>query len=184
MNKIQVMILVVLGVSVVAVFSGLGVVVYNTMSSCPTPCVGKQEHFASVIVPVVTTIPAEKPLPTVQIAGGQNETTCRVEAFLRDLGYNVVGVRAVTNGAGDRALVAYVRDSTMGAEDTLMDVNSVLSLYVPAASPPFDSASVVIYSPENEVIIVSVVLREDVEAWLDGGIGTDQFINRVLIQSQ
>ena len=171
MSKTQIMILVVLGVLVVAVFSGLGTAVYDTMSSRPP-----------LITVLVAATPINKPLPMVQITGDQNETTCRVEAFLRDLGYDVIGVRDFTDQVGDRTLVACVRDSTVGAEDTLVDVNSVISLYVPTTSPPFDSASVVVYSPENEVIVASVVLREDVEAWLDGGISTDQFVNRLRIQ--
>jgi len=173
MSKIQIVILVVLGVLVVAVFSALGFDVYNTMSACATPRVGEQPAPIPVIAHA-----------TVQIGGDQNETTRRVEAFLGDLGYEVIGVRAATNGAGDRTLAAYVRGSTAGAKDTLIDVNSVVSLYVTTASPPFDSISVVIYSPENEVIITSVVLREDVEAWLDGRINTNQFVSRLLIQSQ
>ena len=173
MDKTQVTILVVLGVLVIAVFSGLGVAVHNTLSSCPilTP------------VPSPGRIPLGRPLPVVRLTGDQSETTCRIEVFLRDLGYDVVGVRDVTDGSGDRALVAYVRDSDTQAQDTLIDVNSVISLYVATPSSPFSSVSVVIWSSENEVIVTSVALREDVEAWLDGGITTSQFIDRLLIRS-
>jgi hypothetical protein len=173
MDKTQVTILVVLGVLVIAVFSGLGVAVHNTLSSCPilTP------------VPTPARVPLGRPLPAVCLTGDQSETTCRVEAFLRDLGYDVVGVRDVTDDSGDRTLVTYVRDSDTQAQDTLVDVNSVISLYVATPRSPFGSASVVIWSSENEVIVTSVVLREDVEAWLDGGITTDQFVDRLLVQS-
>ena len=174
MDRTQVTILVVLGVLVIAVFSGLGVAVHNTLSSCPilTP------------VPTLARVPLGRPLPAVRLTGDQSETTCRVEAFLRDLGYDVIGVRDVTDGVGERTLVATVRDSDTQAQDTLIDVNSVISLYVATPSSPYGSASVVIWSSENEVIVTSVVLREDVEAWLDGGITTDQFVDRLLVQSR
>lgn len=178
------MTLVVLGLLVVAVFGGLGVAVYDTIVWYATARVVKPEPPTPVSIAIAATIPIEEFSPTVQDAGDQNETTCRVEALLRELGYHVIGVRAVTKGAGDRTLAAYVRGSYTGAEDTLIEVNSVVSLYVTATSPPFDSVSVVIYSPENKIIIASVVLRGDVEAWLDGRISTDQFISRLVIQSQ
>jgi hypothetical protein len=184
MSKTQIIILVVLGVSVIAVFSGLGIVVHDTMSSVSTPRVGRREPLTSVTVPPTTTISTQKTSPTVQITGDQNETTCRVEAFLRDLGYDVIAVRAATNETGDRTLAAHVRESTAGAEGTLIDVNSVVCLYVATTTSPFDSASVVIYSPEDRVIITSVVVREDIKAWIDGNISTDQFINCLSIQSQ
>ncbi len=186
MSRTQIVVLVVLGVLVVAVFSGLGVTVYDTIVWYGTAGVVSPEPSpsSSVTVATVATVSIERFSPAVRDAGERNETTRRVEALLRELGYHVIGVRAVTNGAGDRTLAAYVRGSYTGAEDTLIEVNSVVSLYVMATSPPFDRASVVIYSAEDKVVIASVVLRKDVAAWLDGRISTDQFINRLVIQPQ
>jgi len=184
MSRTQIVVLVVLGVLVVAVFGGLGAAVHDTIVWYGTAGVVSLEPSPSLTAATVATVSIERCSPAVQAAGEQNETTRRVEAFLRELGYHVIGVRAVTNGAGDRTLAAYVRGSHTGAEDTLIEVNSVVSLYVTATSPSFDRASVVVYSAEDKVIIASVVLREDVEAWLGGHISTDQFINRLVIQPQ
>ena len=185
MSRIQSIVLIVLGVLVVAVFGGLGAAIYDTVVSYGTAgVVSPESSSSSVTAATAAPAPIERASPAVQDTGERSETTRRVEALLRELGYHVIGVRAVTDGAGDRTLAAYIRSSYTRAENTLIEVNSVVSLYVTATSPPFDRASVVIYSPEDKVIITSVVLREDVEAWLNGHIGTDQFINRLVIQPQ
>lgn len=183
MSRTQIVILVVLGMLVVAVFGKLGATVYDTMSQHDTALVANPELSASP-APAMVTASIEKLMPAGRDSGERNETTRQAETLLRELGYHVIGVEALTNEAGDRTLAAYVRGSYTGAEDALIEINSVVSLYVTATSPPFDSASVAVYSPEDEVIIASVVMREDVEAWLNGRISTDQFVGRIVIQSQ
>lgn len=109
----------------------------------------------------------------------RQEAIRRVEDLLSD--YNIIGVQEVIPETGDHVLAIYIRGSQSDAELLLNNATIFGSLYVIAANPPFDAISVVIYSPDGEVIIGSVVMHQDIENWLKGNISEEEFFNAWLI---
>lgn len=118
--------------------------------------------------------------PTVESRSmSRQEAIRRVEDLLSN--YNIIGVQEMIAETGDHVLAISIRGSRGDAESLLSYVTVLSSAYVIIASPPFDAIFVTIYSPGDEMIIGSLVKRQDIENWLKGNISEEEFFSAWLI---
>jgi hypothetical protein len=95
--------------------------------------------------------------------------------------YSVTDVDDLSVKTGEHALWVSVRGSESSAESLLSEVTIMASPYVLAASPPFDTPMVMVYSSTGKEILGVGVMRRDIEAWWSDSITAEDFISRWIL---
>jgi hypothetical protein len=141
---------------------------------------GESSHSSKERVP--TESPTYPPTwtPAAQDAPSRREVLNQVRELLSD-SYNVTGFDDVVAETGGHGLFVSIQGSQSNAESLLKEITVMASPYTIVADPPFDVAIVMIYSSTGDEILGTAVMREHVEAWLNGSISADSFVSKWIL---